>query len=174
MGVHLNVVAISEINIEQALHQPELIWNIIQSDYSHHRQLLAEPFNMHLSVGHYWHALHFLLSGKVWSGNMPESFLIDGGSYIGHIDMGYGPARAFTCEEVKTIDTMLSNKKPDDLAQRFNPYYMLDADIYPQIWDDNPSALSECLKHFKQLQYFMRHAAEDNRGMVIYLSKHED
>lgn len=102
---------------------------------------------------------------------MPEAFLLDGGSFIGTVDVGYGPARVFDPTETQIIANMLEHKKVEDLIANFDPLQLTDVDIYPQIWDTTPNARSKCMEYFKQLQYFMRHAAENQRGLVVYLIK---
>ena len=132
MGVHLKLAAISETNIEQLLENPRLIWKVIFPTEIHQAaqlspariDLLPEQFPIHETLGEYWHALHYLLSGQVWSGIMPEAFLLDGGSFIGSVDVGYGPARIFDIDETKAIAAMLARKQPADLAELFNPLRM--------------------------------------------------
>ncbi len=101
----------------------------------------------------------------------PDAFLIDGGSYVGDVDVGYGPARIFESCEVKKITQTVVNKKPADLAKHFDANQMLDDDIYPQIWDADEHALDACLSRFKAMQHFMGHVAENNLGMALYLAR---
>lgn len=179
MGVHLKLAAISEVNVGQLLENPRLIWKVIfpsDANSGHHwannkKHLLPEQFPMEFSLAEYWHVMHYLLSGKIWSGKMPEAFLLDGGSFIGTVDVGYGPARVFDPTETQIIANMLEHKKVEDLIANFDPLQLTDVDIYPQIWDTTPNARSKCMEYFKQLQYFMRHAAENQRGLVVYLIK---
>ena len=84
MGVHLKLAAISEVNVGQLLENPRLIWKVIfpsDANSGHHwannkKHLLPEQFPMEFSLAEYWHVMHYLLSGKVWSGTMPEAFLL--------------------------------------------------------------------------------------------------
>src|SRR5690349_11334743 len=50
-----------------------------------------------------WHGLHFLLTGTDWGGTPPLNFIVAGGETIGDVDVGYGPARAFTPEQLAEI-----------------------------------------------------------------------
>ena len=102
---------------------------------------------------------------------MPDAFLIDGGSYVGDVDVGYGPARAFDSCEVKRITQTLVRKNPADLAKNFDINQMLDDDIYPQIWDSQVNVLDACLNRFTAMQHFMRHVAENDLGLTLYLSR---
>jgi hypothetical protein len=47
-----------------------------------------------------WHGIHWLLTGTADSGSEPLCYLLAGGTQIGDIDVGYGPARSFSAEEV--------------------------------------------------------------------------
>lgn len=184
MGAHLHLAAISDSNISMLENNPRLIWTVVfpesleQLKTGKHspvpRKLLhEEPVQLRATLHEYWHAIHYLMCGKVWSGEFPEAFLIDGGSYLGDIDVGYGPARIFDASEVREIAHALDNTQPAMLKQRFDPNRMLDYDIYPPIWDEDTQALDTCLEHFASLQHFMRHAAENDLGMVLYLGRSE-
>jgi len=39
-----------------------------------------------------------------------------GGATLGDVDVGYGPARAFSCEEVQTLARCLEELPPEELA----------------------------------------------------------
>src|ERR1700722_3238791 len=53
-----------------------------------------------LDVDKAWHGLHFLLTGTAWEGAPPLDFIVKGGRQIGDVDVGYGPARAFSSADV--------------------------------------------------------------------------
>lgn len=180
MGVHLHLAAISDFNISRLMANPKLIWTVAfaeqlkaiqaQQPFPASRYALEpEIIQLRETLGEYWHGIHYLMCGQVWSGEFPDAFLIDGGSYVGDVDLGYGPARAFESCEVKHIAQALLSKTPDSLAQHFDANQMLDDDIYPQIWDGNDQALSDCLNRFKAMQHFMRHVAENDLGLTVYL-----
>jgi hypothetical protein len=182
MGVHLHLAAISEFNISRLMTNPRLIWTLVFADQVNalainegqppaRKALLPEPVRLHETLGEYWHGIHYLMCGEVWNGNFPEAFLIDGGSYVGDVDVGYGPARVFESCEVKKITQTVVNKQAADLAKNFNANRMLDDDIYPQIWDGDDNALEACLNRFKAMQHFMRHVAENDLGLVLYLAR---
>ena len=68
----------------------------------------ASAAERRIDVRKAWHAIHFLLTGEPWAGEMPLGFIIAGGVQIGDVDVGYGPARAFTSGDVRNIDVALS------------------------------------------------------------------
>ncbi|WMP17559.1 YfbM family protein [Thiothrix lacustris] len=182
MGVHLHLSATSDLNISRLKKNPTLIWNVVFADqfnamrtnpnYLAPRHALEpEPLHLRETLGEYWHGIHYLMCGQGWNGDLPDAFLIDGGSYVGDVDIGYGPARVFESCEVKRITQSITKKTAADLTKNFDTNQMLDDEIYPQIWDGNDHALDACLSRFKAMQHFMHHAAENNLGMTVYLSK---
>lgn len=181
MSVQLHLASISDANIERLNAKPSLIWTVVfakQEEAGTGEALLTqhglyrEPLYLRESLGKYWHGIHYLLCGEVWNGEFPAAFLIDGGSYVGDIDLGYGAARTFEAAEVRSIARYLNNTQPTDLAQRFDACQMLDADVYPALhWDQEPQALNHCLERFQAMQHFVRHTAENGLGMTVYLQK---
>ena len=82
---------------------------------------LAEDELHQVDLDKSWHGLHFLLTGSAWDGAPPLNFLVAGGTEVGDIDVGYGPARAFRAAEVAQIDQALGVLSADELKRRFNP-----------------------------------------------------
>ena len=50
-----------------------------------------------------WHAIHFLLCGQPWESKPPLNFIVSGGTPVGDVDVGYGPARVFSSSELSEI-----------------------------------------------------------------------
>lgn len=183
MGVHLHLTAISDFNISRLEKNPALIWTLVFADQHNdmdssgrqppsRKALQPEPILLRETLGEYWHGIHYLLCGEVWNGEFPDSFLIDGGSYVGDVDVGYGPARTFDACEVKKIAQAVNSKKPADLAKHFDACLMLDYDVYPgQLWDEDTQALETCLEQFKAMQHFLRHTAENDLGLALFLAQ---
>lgn len=119
-----------------------------------------------------WHGLHFLLSGSEWEGDWPAGFLLNGGTEVGAIDVGYGPARAFTSAEVEQIDRFLAPIDEPALRARFDSARMMELGIYPTIWDRDPAeddTLGYLVEYYAQLKEFVGKTRERGHGMVCYL-----
>ena len=119
-----------------------------------------------------WHGLHYLLTGTAWDGEPPLNFLVGGGEEVGDVDVGYGPARAYRAADVVKLSGALSEIDVADLRARFNPAEMMKQEIYPGIWDRDPSdddTLGYCLDNFESLKRFLAEAVRLRRGMLIYL-----
>ena len=179
MGMYMNLVTISDSNIQCIVEDPPLVWRIIAPEdhevYEAERAkefrptLLSRMFghgqrerhlvNLNLSsaegistdLDKAWHGIHYLLTRTAWKGVYPWSFLLNGGVTIGNVDMGYGPARAFKSTETREIYSALTTCSEDELTSRFDPKNMLDEQIYPEIWGRDPEE-DDSLEYL--LEYF--------------------
>jgi hypothetical protein len=119
-----------------------------------------------------WHGLHFLLTGTEWEGQLPAAFLLNGGTEIGSHDVGYGPARAFTSDETAGVAAHLSGLDRTQLAARYDPARMDEMKLYPNTppnsWNDE-GELDDLLNYFDELKEFVRKAADQRLGLVVYL-----
>ena len=120
-----------------------------------------------------WHALHFLFTGSAWEGEFPQGFLVTCGEPVGDIDVGYGPARSFTPEQVKEIANFLEAQNGQELRAKFDPKALLEADIYPSIWAD-----FKCTDQdwdyfggsFEEARRFIEEAAKKDMALLAYIN----
>jgi hypothetical protein len=122
-----------------------------------------------------WHGIHYLLTGNSWVAKDGSSsllgFLVSGGSEIGDVDVGYGPARLFKSDEVATLASALSPLGRADLSQRYVVADLVAAEIYPMIWDDpEDDALEYLLTYFELLRSFVLKAQEDRKALLFYIN----
>jgi hypothetical protein len=126
-----------------------------------------------LDVDKAWHGIHFLLTGTAWAGDPPLDFIVQGGREIGNIDVGYGPARAFSSSDVRDLAEAVAPIEPEVLRDRFDPEQMMAQGVYPEIWDRDPAdddTLGYLLEYFGDLRAFVRRRAERGEGMLIYVN----
>jgi hypothetical protein len=118
-----------------------------------------------------WHGIHFLLCGDEWSGSMPEGTLLAGGRPIGDVDVGYGPARALSPEDVASFYAAIATISDSDFDARFDAKKLLDHSIYPEIWDRDlkgePDGRPYLNEYFRILKEFIAKQAKDGKGVVI-------
>src|SRR5947209_19596092 len=81
-----------------------------------------------------WHAIHFALTGSRLGGAEPLNFLVSEGTPVGEVDVGYGPARVLSSQQVRSIATALTPIDPDDVARRVDGRKLDDELIYPGNW----------------------------------------
>ncbi len=120
-----------------------------------------------------WHAIHYMLSGKVFDGTFPMDFLLFGGQDIGTIDVGFGPARAVFSSEVKEIHHFLSGLPTDVFMTAYDADAFCREKIYPEIWyrfyadDENRAFIRD---NYEIMKYTVTRAAEKNDGLVLWIS----
>jgi len=197
MSMILGLDTLSDASIDRVLETPALIWRVVEPDDP---DVLAEALRgpgkrgffarlfgkkppepapeLELTEGEMvgtdldkaWHGIHFLLTASAWEGDPPLNFLVSGGTEVGDVDVGYGPARVFRSSEVAEIHKALGEVQEDDLRARFQPEAMMKEDIYPRIWDRDPEdddPLGYLLEYFAILKKFVGHAAGKGLGLVV-------
>jgi len=115
----------------------------------------------YVDVDKAWHGLHYLLTGQADGGRPPQSWVILGGQEFGS-DVGFGPARFLTPDQVRTVAELLSKTDAERLASRFDPADMARKNIYPEvIWErDGHDALEYVLENYTHLQTFYQDASD--------------
>jgi hypothetical protein len=121
-----------------------------------------------LDIDKAWHALHFLLCNHAWEGEPPLVNAVLGGQEIGP-DLGYGPPRYLTAEEVKDVSFALAGLRTDELRVRFDPAALRAHEIYPDGWDaDTP--VDWLIEAFDSLKDYFAQAASAGDAMLLFLS----
>jgi hypothetical protein len=82
-------------------------------------EYLLGTSEIELEIGKTWHGLHYILTGRAWDGDWPGNFLLQGGSGVCDIGVGYGPAHVLTSTQVAEVNQFLATRPVDDLASRF-------------------------------------------------------
>ncbi len=163
-----NFRRLSEADLRRLLEEPDQIADYLYED----AQEGFGPF-VDLEIDRAWHGLHYLLTGTAWEGQAPLNFIVQGGREIGETDVGYGPARGFTADEVRAIAQALARIDVQTLRARFNPQAMMTADIYPNSWD-RPAAEDDTLgylvEYYEQLRPFISEAAAAGEALLVYLN----
>jgi hypothetical protein len=74
---------------------------------------------------------------------------------------------------VKDFAGFLDQMTPEELSKRFDSRHMMELEIYPEIWDRDPSdddTLQWLLSYFVDLKPFVKRASEAGDGLVIHTS----
>ncbi len=198
--MYLAMFTLSDEHVRKVLADPPLIWKVVEQDDGeayerarhgkpvgflarlfgsrketkppHQEFMLADGEVENADLDKAWHGIHYLLTQTAWEGEAPLNFLLCGGATVGDIEVGYGPARAFSAAEVKAISGALRPIDVSFLRARFNPAEMMSLDIYPQIWDRDPAdddTFGYCAEYFDSLKSFVDKASERDLGLIIYL-----
>ncbi|TXK77494.1 YfbM family protein [Paenibacillus sp. N3.4] len=122
-----------------------------------------------LDIDKAWHAIHFILNESAWEGQYPLINVILGGTELG-VDLGYGPARYLTNEEVRDVALSLSNLNENEIKKRFNPEKMKELDIYPSIAWDEQGDLEYVFSYYEEVKKYYIEASGKNSAMLLYIS----
>jgi hypothetical protein len=114
-----------------------------------------------------WHAIHFAINRETWSGSPPLDFIVAGGTEVGDIDVGYGPARVFTPAQLASIVAGLRTITDDHLRANFTEEALAEADepLYPGYGaEDVDGVIESC----RGLQTFLEGGAKQGLGLIIW------
>ena len=126
------------------------------------------PVGTHLDIDKSWHAIQFLLTGEPWEGAPPFQNAVMGGTELSDEDVGYGPARFLSPEEVQAVSTALATVSGEQLWSRFDEDAFAKAEIYPQGWSSDGKEY--VVRYYEALRAFFFDAAHSRDAMIIYLN----
>ena len=168
MSMIVNLVRVPASLGEELLQNPEGIYAIIEPEEDSNDTGVSEDDMIDLDKS--WHALHFFFTGTAWEGQLPGSFLVLGGTEVGDLDVGYGPARYFDVATTAQIDAFLQSHDDAMLKSRFDPQKMLELSIYPEIWDEDD--LDEIWEYIGDnlttLRDFVRDTAASGKALLVF------
>ena len=122
-----------------------------------------------------WMAVHYLLTGEVTDPSQsttppPLVYVVMGGTPISDEDVGYGPPRYLTPEQVKEAADALSDLAPEDLRGRFDVAAYNAADGYPMMrptgWE--PEDVEPLLEEYADLRQFFKETAEQGDALLLW------
>jgi uncharacterized protein DUF1877 len=120
-----------------------------------------------------WHGIHYLLTGEADESGTPLEFLVAGGTSVGDEEVGYGPPRVFTSAETRRIAAALAAVTDEALRARFAPEAMMRAEIYPEIWDRDPTdddTLGYLMEYVAVLREAMSTVTSRDHGLLVVLT----
>src|SRR5690242_9065614 len=133
IALTMTSVAHAGMRLTLVMVAPESIGRL-QSDKEALTSLVFKASREKFEMEKEWHGIHFLLTGDPWSTAGPYGQVILGGREIGP-DLGYGPARLLTAEQVKDIAERLQAMPAETLRARYDATSFTKADIYPGMWE---------------------------------------
>lgn len=192
----LTLFQASDATVDRILSDPPLIWTLVAPDepelYEDARAtsqgvmsrlfgkrspaaaLVLAPDEVELAdLDKAWDGIHFLLSRAVDASSPLATFCTSGGTEIPGQEVGYCPARAYRASEINVLAAELEVLSDEVLSAHYDPTAMMDADVYPQIWDrseptDDP--LAYLVEYLGVLRSALRTLATRHSGLIVTLS----
>lgn len=156
-----NFLQVTPLELQALIDDPSAVEDFIYPEDEEHENCM--------DVDKAWHGIHFLLSGDPWGGNLPLANVVLGGTEIGD-DVGYGPARYITADDVRTVADAISDVTPQELAKRYDPSALKKHEIYPEIWDEGEGAVEYLTSWYQSLREYYLDAASKGNAMLKYLN----
>lgn len=161
-------------DFSEAQKKPGFLARLFGLSYEPEKELIIwkpEDGNEDFDIDKAWHGIHFLLCDDSSGGGGDLGFIMDGGHYIGRIDVGYGPARAFKKSEIEQIYKIIECIQVDDLKRKCDKKKFKTNNIYPFIWDEpEDECFGYLLSYFDKMKSFLKRTLDADKGILVYIS----
>lgn len=160
-----NYLRLPEQDLDAILDAPESLSSAIYPD-----EESDEWLSRRLDIDKSWHIIHFLLTDDPWEGSYPLAGAVLGGEPVSEEDVGYGPARYLSKEEVRNVQRALGTITSEKLIERWNQERIDQSDIYPEGWSNSAEDREYISSNYEDLRNFFSEAAENQQAIIIWLS----
>ena len=122
-----------------------------------------------------WHGIHFLITDLAPldrdMSDEPLAFIVANGVQVGEVDVGYGPARLFSAQNVAAIALKLKPIARDNIKAKCDATAFRAARIYPDLWDlADDEGFDYLLDCFEQLKAFVLRGKQEGKSLVVYFN----
>lgn len=161
----------------------EMIGNLRPASDAEIQQLLASPTDVtrflygaeadareRVVLKKAWHAIHFVLTGSRLGGDEPLNFLVSEGTPVGEVDVGFGPARVLTSEQVRALALALAPLEPEVVAARVDLRQLDEQLIYPGNWQRNGLDADYVVGSYRDMRNLIVRCADHGLGAVLYIN----
>ena len=164
-----NFLLVGDQRLDQVLANPTQVHDLCNEGYDAGEEVF-------LDVDKAWHCLHFLLTGTADGGEPPLNFILGGGREVGDEEVGYGPARAFSAQEVAEIARALEPIDRSWLVAKFDAGQMDRLEIYPDVgqWSEVDPGSEDSFGYyfggFESIKSLVRQGSSAGLGMLAWMS----
>ncbi len=126
--------------------------------------LAAAPGKQHIELKTTWHGLKWILAAGEDIPSGAEDAILGGTelpSQPGH------PVRLLDADAVEKIATALDPVTADDVREAFDIDKMLDASVYPPMWDEPDVLEKKVVPAFEKLRKFYLTSAAEKHSVLI-------
>jgi hypothetical protein len=167
MGMIGNLLRVTPKDLQLILKDSSLLEAKIYSED-------GEALNNLLDLDKSWEGIFYLITGhgiaEVEDAKPPLSWTLFSGQIVDEgQDLGYGPAHYIDMDQVKQLNKELDKITTDQLKLKYNGKEMMEAGIYPEVWDESES-LDYIMDYFQQLKEFYKAADKDNMAVITFIN----
>lgn len=167
MSMTASFLSVSPQQLQQITADPDEIEPLLGKRFG--SRFPSKKRSDYCDIDKSWQTIHFLLSqGDPWEVTNTESLAVLGGTEFGP-DMGYGPARFLTADEVKQVAAALSPIDTEELNKRFDGDKMAGADLYSFSKQHPGDELEFAQSYFTDLRNFYAFAAEEGKAVLLFI-----
>ena len=129
---------------------------------------LEDPIRRPFDVEKAWHALHAVMTGSAGESDHPLGAVVFGGEEFGP-DLGYGPSRYLTVDDVRQIAHALDDLELADFRAQIDFEVLDSLDAYPDVWDpeDEGENVGWLVDAFETVRAGFHRAADHGQAMII-------
>ena len=161
MGMVGNLLRVSKQHLDPILRDPSLAPEFLFDGFQ------KDADAQHLCLDKAWHLVHFALTGEGLDSKNPLGIAVIGGTEIGDVDVGYGPAQYLTAEEAKAVAARLSQIDIGALRRAFNPKVAMEIGVYPgEVFAEDWEIIEPLVRDLRQ---FYSAAAEVGQFVVQWI-----
>jgi hypothetical protein len=161
-----HVYLLPDATIQTLLSEPTSVFAAIDRAYN-------EPEAGFVDLDKAWHCLHYLLTGSAQGGEPPLNFILNGGTAVGEVDVGHGPARVFRPLEAAAVADALSPVDVPTLMARFDLKKLEKLELYPGGWAGlnlrSDYDLGYYFGPFEELKRVLARAKDERLGMMVWI-----
>jgi len=166
MSMMTYYVRLPKAELDRLLKDPKSIHDFLHPD----EEPKGHDAERRIDVEKTWDIIHFLLTGSAAAVEGPLNNVVRGGREIGDEDVGYGPARYLTPEEVAKAATALSQIPFEKLWKRLDIKAMKKADVYmSESLRDDEWHRGWVKRYYEPLRKFFGEAAAAHEAVILYL-----
>ena len=143
--------------------------DVLEADEDGLIDWLEDPLRTPFDVDKAWHGLHAVLTGSAEDCDHPLNPVVMGGEEFG-ADLGYGPARYLSAEDVRHLASSLDDMDEEEFRAGIDLETLSSLDAYPDVWDrtseaeDNLAWLTEALETVRE---GFHRAADHGQAMIV-------
>ena len=89
---------------------------------------------------------------------------------VGEVDVGFGPARVLTSQQVSQLAAALAPIEPDEVARRVDLTTFDQEVIYPGNWQRDGIGVDYVLTNYRQMRDLIGRVAKRGEGLVLYIN----